>query len=58
MIGLALYDLEADIGERDDVQAQHPDVVARLQKLAEQARLDLGDTGRMGTGVRPPGRVE
>jgi arylsulfatase A-like enzyme len=57
-IGLALYDLEADIGERDDVQAQHPDVVARLQKLAEQARIDLGDTGRKGTGVRPPGRVE
>jgi arylsulfatase A-like enzyme len=57
---LALYDLEKDPGEKTDVAAAHPDVVARLQKLAERARADLGDsaTKQKGTGVRQPGRVE
>lgn len=57
---LALYDLENDVGEQKDVAAEHPDVVERLKKLAEQAREELGDsaTGRTGKGVRPPGRVE
>jgi len=41
------------------VAAAHPDVVARLQVLAEKAREDLGDslTNRTGHGVREPGRV-
>lgn len=58
-IGLALFDLETDPGETTDVAAHHPDVVARLQQLAEAAREDLGDTatGRQGRGVREPGRV-
>ena len=58
-VPLALYDLVADIGETTDVAAGHPDVVARLQALAEKARDDLGDslTKRTGRGVREPGRV-
>ena len=58
--GLELYDLENDIGETTDVTDQHPDVVERLQALAEKAREDLGDslTGRKGKNVRPVGRVE
>jgi arylsulfatase A len=58
-MGMALYDLEADVGETTDVAAQHPDVVARLEALAEQARADLGDTAtkRVGRGVREPGRL-
>ena len=58
-IGLTLYDLETDIGETTDVAAQHPEIVARLQKLAESARADLGDslTKRKGAGVRPCGTV-
>jgi arylsulfatase A-like enzyme len=58
-VPLALYDLVADIGETTDVAGRHPDVVARLQALAEQARDDLGDslTQRTGRGVREPGRV-
>lgn len=58
-IGLALYDLRADVGETNDVADAHPEVVARLLKLAEQAREDLGDTltKTAGKGARPPGRL-
>jgi arylsulfatase A len=57
--GLALYDLDADPGERSDVASRHPDVVEHLKKLADKAREDLGDSAakREGEGVRPPGRV-
>jgi arylsulfatase A-like enzyme len=59
-IELALFDLEADAGEQNNVVADYPEVVARLQSLAENARDDLGDTRtkRQGKGVRAPGRVE
>ena len=54
-----LYDLSKDAGETTDLAAQHPEVVARLEALAEKARDDLGDrlTGRVGKGTREPGRV-
>ena len=57
--GLALYDLENDIEELHNVADQYPEVVKRLQTLAEKARKDLGDsaTGQEGEGVRPPGRL-
>lgn len=57
-IGPALFNLETDPGETRDVAAQHPDVVRRLEALAETARADLGDsaTGREGSGVRLPGK--
>jgi arylsulfatase A len=54
--GARLYNLDADIGELNDVAAQNPEVVARLQKLVEEMNADLGATGE-GPGVRPPGRV-
>jgi len=47
-----LFDLETDIGERNDVADKHPDVVARLLKLAERAREDIGDYNRAGKGAR------
>jgi len=58
--GLALFDLEKDIGETTNVADKHPDVVARLKVLAEIARDDLGDsaTKRRGKGCRQPGRVK
>jgi arylsulfatase A len=54
-----LYDLEADIGETTDVSGQHPDVVRRLEALAEKAREDMGDiaTDREGINVRPIGKL-
>lgn len=54
-----LYNLDRDIGETTDVAAKHPEIVERLNALAEQAREELGDslTQRKGRGVRQPGRV-
>ncbi|MCP3910983.1 MAG: sulfatase [Actinomycetia bacterium] len=54
-----LYDLTADIGETSNVVADHPDVVARLHGLLDQARQDLGDAveGVEGHRRRPVGRV-
>ncbi|WKN30657.1 sulfatase [Porifericola rhodea] len=40
---MALYDLRRDPGERYDVQSYYPEIVKELQKLATQAREDLGD---------------
>jgi len=56
----ALYDLENDPAETTDVAAAHPEIVERLDELAEQARAALGDrlTDRIGSEVRPPGRRE
>jgi arylsulfatase A len=58
-IGLSLFDLETDPGETKDVKERHPDVVARIEKLADTMRQDLGDsaTKTKGSGIRPPGRL-
>ena len=59
-----LYDLVADVGETTDVLAEvderEPDVVARLDALAEAARATLGDArlDRVGSEVRPIGTVD
>ena len=56
---LALYNLDKDVGETKDVSALHPDVVARLEKLGQAAREDLGDslTRWKGKNVRQPGKL-
>ena len=58
-IGLALFDLKNDVGESRNVADANPQVVKHLQKLANQARADLGDklTNRKGSGLRAPGRL-
>jgi len=43
-IGQVLYNLKEDPGETRDVAAEHPEVVARLEKIVAAARADLGDT--------------
>ena len=55
---MALYNLVEDPGERNNVIEQYPEVVARLQAIAEDAREDLGDFDRKGKGVRPCGRIQ
>lgn len=56
-IGLALFDLENDVGESTDVAAQHPDVVKKLQALAEKIREELGDGERKGKSCRSAGQI-
>ncbi len=58
-IGLALFDLDKDPGETTNVADKDPEVVKRLQALADRARADLGDsaTKKEGSGVRPAGRL-
>lgn len=57
---LALYDLRRDPAERYDVKELYPEILAELQKVAEEAREDLGDdlTKRVGKNVRPSGKAE
>lgn len=55
-----LYDLEADIGETENVHDMHPDVVKDLLSKIQACREDIGDgaTGVEGANCRPVGRVE
>ena len=59
-MGLTLYNLKDDPGEKTDVSAKHPDVVKRLQAVVAEARADLGDllTKVQGPNVRPAGRAD
>ncbi|MEZ6053984.1 MAG: sulfatase [Planctomycetaceae bacterium] len=54
----ALYNLRTDVGETFDLMAEYPEVVARLEAMANEARTELGDTatGQTGTGIRPAGK--
>ncbi len=54
-----LYNLSDDIGETTDVSSKHPEVVARLERLAEASRVDLGDgADRPGKNVRRAAYVD
>ncbi len=55
-----LYNMRRDPGEHYDVKALHPQKVAELKHLANEARADLGDslTGSEGSGRREPGRLK
>jgi hypothetical protein len=54
-----LYNLKDDPGEMKNVAPKHPEVVRRLQELADRARADLGDslTKRQGKAIRPAGKL-
>ena len=57
---LALYDLRRDPAENYDIKDMHPDIVKKLQALAEEARADLGDDIQKRTGAnnRAVGKIE
>lgn len=55
---LALFDVRTDLAETNELSAQHAEVVARLLRLAELAREDIGDGAQQGRGQRPAGWVE
>lgn len=54
--GLQLYNLDADIGESKNVAKENPDVVKKIQSLADLMKDDLGLDG-VGPGCRALGRV-
>jgi arylsulfatase A len=58
-IELSLFNLESDPSETNNVASRYPEIVGRMQIIAERARGELGDsaTKRKGAGVRGPGRV-
>ena len=58
-IGLALYDLENDLSELNDLSERYPEVVERLSRMADAMRDDLGDslTGVARTCSRDTGSI-
>ena len=52
-----LFNVSEDISSKYDVAAEHPDIVARLSLMADDARADLGDLGKRGSGQRNPGKI-
>jgi arylsulfatase A len=52
----SLYNLEADVGERTDVAAQHPHIIKKLTSLAEKMEAEIG--GKTPRARRPAGTVE
>jgi arylsulfatase A-like enzyme len=51
-----LYHLDQDIGEKTNLAAQHPDIVAKLTALAEKMTTEIG--GDEPKSRRPPGEAE
>ncbi len=59
-IELSLYNLRLEVAEQHDLAADHPEIVASLEALAEATRAELGDSARemTGSGYREPARFE
>ena len=59
ILEIELYDLENDIGETSNVAAQHPDILQKIKKIADEKRAELGDAlyAVDGTETRQPGKV-
>lgn len=53
-----LFNVVEDIASENNLAAENPEIVARLTKLAEAARADLGDAGQPGAGQRPLGVLD
>lgn len=58
-IGLSLFNLESDIGETTDIKHIYPEIMEKMQKLAQTMRKDLGDyiIKTEPSGRRQPGKL-
>ncbi|MBK6285011.1 MAG: sulfatase [Draconibacterium sp.] len=58
-VAAGLYDLRRDPGERYNLIDFHPEIVEKLEKIAAEAREDLGDdlSENPGKNRREPGRI-
>jgi lysophospholipase L1-like esterase len=52
-----LFDLDADVGEKENVISLHPEVAATLTEEAARIRVELGDVNVIGSDQRPHGLV-
>ncbi|MEI6865743.1 sulfatase-like hydrolase/transferase [Flavicella sp.] len=52
-----LYNLSNDISETLDVSKEHPEMVEKLLKIADDAREELGEYMQRGSGQRPTGTL-
>jgi arylsulfatase A-like enzyme len=50
-----LFDVRNDVKEEHELASAHPEVVRRLNAMAERARAELGDDANPGRGQRPAG---
>jgi len=53
-----LFNVVEDISCETNLADEHPEIAARLSKLADVMRADLGDKGNPGPGIRPIGHVK
>ncbi|MDX1702363.1 MAG: discoidin domain-containing protein, partial [Melioribacteraceae bacterium] len=58
-IDYALYNLKDDIGEKNNVYEDYPEIVRELESIGKRARFELGDrlTNARGNEIREPGRI-
>ncbi|MEM9144377.1 MAG: sulfatase, partial [Bacteroidota bacterium] len=56
-IGLSLFDLSVDIGEKNNLAQENPEVVEILMTKIDAMKEDLGDDEFSGTGKRPCGFI-
>ena len=54
----ALYNLETDIGETQDLSAQYPEIVERLQGYIKAFEVELGKGDSLSIQCRPAGWVD
>lgn len=59
-VAAGLYDLRRDPGEQYNVMEFYPEIIQKLEKLASEAREDLGDdlTNIPGKNKREPGKIQ